>query len=40
MIESFHSQKKKKKKKKKREEVTLRTLVKLTSKKYRVISLL
>ena len=40
MIESFHSQKKKKKKKKKRKEVTLRTLVKLTSKKYRVISLL
>ena len=39
MIESFHSQKKKKKKKK-RKEVTLRTLVKLTSKKYRVISLL
>ena len=38
MIESFHSQKKKKKEKKK--EVTLRTLVKLTSKKYRVISLL
>ena len=41
MIESFHSQKKKKKKKKRRrKEVTLRTLVKLTSKKYRVISLL
>ena len=32
--------KKKKKKKKRRKEVTLRTLVKLTSKKYRVISLL